>query len=159
MDGNRQVILFGIHIGFNQGRYGFLLAVSFRHAVIVILNGSGMAVRVKLIDAYGRVYLADIVVGVGHRDDRAVFHKYGQFPNRGIEVVEDTVALVLLTGKVVNPGSFGQVDAVTDVIAFLVGLGILVNRSHEKVRTVHELVLRGRTVSVRVGVVKEHGAD
>ena len=118
-----------------------------------------MAVRVKLIDAQGRVYLADIVVGVGHRDNRAVFHEYGQFPDRSVEVVEDAVTLILLTGKVVNPGSFGQVDAVTDVIAFLVGFGILIDGSHEEVRTVHELVLRGRTVSVRIGVVKEHGTD
>ena len=118
-----------------------------------------MAVRVKLIDAQRRVYLADIVVGVGHRDDRAVFHEYGKFPDRSVEVVENAVALVLLTGEIINPGSFGQVDTVTDFIAFLVGLGILVNRSHEEVRTVHKLVLRGRTVSIRVGVVKEHGAD
>ena len=118
-----------------------------------------MAVRIKLIDAQGRVYLADIVVGVGHRDNRAVLHEYGQFPNRGIEVVEDTVALVLLTGKVINPGSLGQVGTVTDIIAFLVGFGVLIDGSYEEVRAVHELVLRSRPVGVRIRVIQEHGTD
>ena len=78
----------------------------------------------------GAVYLVHVVVGVGQGNDGAALHKYRQFPQRSIEVVDDASALVHVSAEVVYPRAFGQVDAVAHVVAFVIGLGGLVYGSH-----------------------------
>ena len=118
-----------------------------------------MSVRVKFVDTEGGIYLADIIIGMSHGNNRSAFYKYRQLPNRCFKIVEDTVAFVFLTGEIINPCTFGQIDAVTDIIAFLIGFGCLIDRCYEKIRTVHILVTGSRTISIRIRIVQEHGTD
>ena len=135
------------------------MAVLFGEPVVVVFGEGGVPVGIDFVDTEVFIDFRYIVVRVGHRDDRSAFNEYGEFPEGGCKVAEDAVALVFFSGKVVDPCSFGQVDAVADVVSGLIGGGCLINRSNEEVRPVEELVLSGFAQGVCVGVFEEHGPD
>ena len=118
-----------------------------------------MPVRVELINTQRLVYLANVIMRVGHRNDRATLHKYGKFPDRSIEVVENTVTFVLLATEIINPGAGGQINTVADIIAFLINLGFLINGSYKEIRTIHILVLGSRSMRISTGIIQEHRTD
>ena len=61
-----------------------------------------------------------------------------------------------MSAEVIHPFALRQVDAVADVVALLIHLGFLVDRSHEERWTAHELILRCLAQGIRVGIVEEH---
>ena len=61
-----------------------------------------------------------------------------------------------MSAEVIYPFAFWQVDAVADIVALLVHLGLLVDRSHEEGWTAHKLILCSLAQGIRVGVVEEH---
>ena len=131
-------------------------AVELGLAIIIIETVVRLSVWIKLEDAVGVVYLRNVVVRVHHRNDGASLHEHRQFPVRSIKLVDDSSALVNISAEVIHPFSLRQIDAVTDVVALLVHPGLLVDRSHEEVRTAHKLVFRSLAQGVRVRVVEEH---
>ncbi len=98
-------------------------------------------------------------MGFGHGHNGAGLDEQGQFPQRSVELVKDAVAVINVAGEIVYPLAFGEVDAVADVIALLVGCRLLVNRGDEEARTIEELIFRFLAQRVVVGVVEEHGAN
>ena len=61
-----------------------------------------------------------------------------------------------MSAEVIHPFALRQVDAVADIVALLIHLGFLVDRSHEEGRTAHKLILRCLAQGIRVGIVEEH---
>lgn len=151
--------VFGIEVGFYEGGYTFAVAVLFGDSVVVVFGEGGVSVGVYFVYPQVFVDFGYVVVGVCHRDDCSAFHEYGEFPNGGCKVAEDAVALVFFPGEVVDPRSFGEVDAVADVVARLIGVGSLIDRCNEEVWAIQELVLCGFALCVGVRVFEEHGPD
>ena len=153
-------VAFGVRLHLDDGPGRFVFEVVDGGAVVVILGERGVRrTGVEFVGAEALVDFRDVVVRLRHGDDGAGLDEDGEFPERGVELVEDASALVCLSVEVVNPLAFGQVDAVADVVALLVGFGLLVDGRDEEARSVEELILRGFAKGIAVGVVEEEGAD
>ena len=61
-----------------------------------------------------------------------------------------------MSAEVIHPFALRQVDAVADIVALLIHLGLLVDRSHEEGWTAHKLILCSLAQGIRVGTVEEH---
>ena len=95
MDGHRHLAL-GVGDGLYQRSHALARTVGFGRSVVIVFGKGAFAGGIEFIDAQMLVHLVDVVVGVRHRDDGAVLHEQGQFPQRRVEVVEDASALIKL---------------------------------------------------------------
>ena len=155
MNGHSNVIL-AANLGLNIGCYSFTPFVFFGYTVVVIFGKRTLAVRVKLIDTDSFINLIYIIIRIRQRNNRSVLHEYGKFPERSCKIVEYAVPVVFFARKIINPYTFGQVNAVTDIISLLVSFGCLIDRSNQKIRPVQILVLCSRALSIGIRVFQKH---
>ncbi len=134
-------------------------AVCLGFAVVVVFDERRISRGIKFVYASCFVDLRHVVVGIGHRDDRAVTHEQRQFPQRCVERVDYAVARVFVAREVVDPFAVGEIYAVAYVVALLVGRRIAIYGSREEPRAVHVLIARGRPQRVGIGRDEHHGAD
>ena len=134
----------------------FAQTVKLGLAVIIIEGVMGFSVWIEFEDALGVVYLRYIVVRIYHRDDGTSLHENRQFPVGSLKLVDDSSTFIYMSAEVIHPFALRQVDAVADIVALLIHLGFLVDRSHEERRTAHELILCCLAQGIRVGFVEEH---
>ena len=157
MYGDFQPVAFHPAFDLRQGIFPVQVGLGF--PVVVVFSESAVPFAVNLVCPEAGRDFVRLVVGDGHRDDGCRLDKYRQFPQGCVVVVDDAVAGVEVAGEVVHPFAFGQVDAVADVIAFLVHVRVLIYGGNEEILPVHELVAGGSAQGVFVGVFQEHGTN
>ena len=151
--------VFGSNVRFNESGYTLTVFICFGDTVIVIFHGHGVFIGVHFINAQTLVDFTHVIVRVSHRDDGSVLDKYGEFPQRSSEVIDNASAFIFLAGEVIDPFAFGQIDTVADIIAFGICFGILINRCHQEVGSIHILVFGGAAHRIVVREFEEHGSD
>ena len=151
---------------FGIGAIGLVLDVGAGVLEQGVLARAGRGEELNL--ALGAVDVLGVVVGLVHRDDGIGLYEQRELPQRGVEVVEDLAAAVLVAGEVVDPDVVlvaGQVDTVADVVAVadaavgLVSVGVLIHGRNQEGVTKGVLVLGLGALSVLGLVVQQDGAN
>ena len=156
MNGNDGIITF--HFRFNRVGCSNVVAILFRHAVIIIYVHLIVWARIDFDDAFRFDNLGHMVVHAVHREDRSSSNEQRQFPERGVKVVDDTASLIQVARERIDPLTFGQINAITDVVSLFVGLRVLVDRSHQEVRPIEIFVFCSRSVGIFIRIIQEKGS-
>ena len=115
--------------------------------------------RINIVHSQILFDFRNIVIWFGHRDNSTTSYKYRKFPKRRFEIINDTSACITLSGKVVNPFSIGQVNTIANIISRFVCFGFFKYWSNQKIRSIHKLVLSGRSMRIFVWILQKHRSN
>ena len=133
--------------------------VSLCLCIVVVFGESAFAEGIDLVCTHLGINLGRSVCCLVHRNDSTTLHQHGQLPQGCREVVDDTTTMIYIAGEVVNPLALGQIDAIANIVTFLVGTSCLIDGSNQDVGTEHILILGALAKSEGILLLEEHGTN